>query len=564
VDYDYVIVGAGAAGCVLANRLTENSNVKVALIEAGSDRNARKTIVKTPLAMITFMAPALKFLGGPKFMSWFESEPEPGLQGRKMALPRGKGTGGSTNVNGQILIRGQREDFDSWKEMGCDGWAYEDLLPYFKKLERFEILADPASSKAIKFGGKALSPQIDPAYHGLNGPLNIAAPRSDNPLNTVYFNAAVSAGHRLNADFNGAQQNGIGYYTFTQKNGERFTAEAAYINPIRSRPNLTILSDRNVTRVIMDGKKAVGVTWTRGTETGEARGKEIILSAGSFASPHLLMLSGIGNARDLKRHKIDVVHDLPGVGENLQDHLDITLEFKGKDTSAYGISWKALPRNILHVLDWLFRRRGLFATTTAEAGGFVSTDPATTRPDIQLFFCSAKGNTQSASGFTGHSFLLHVTELRPGSIGKLTLNSADPAVKPSILFNFFRGKSTEEALRKGVHICRNIVAQKEFAPYVEAEVSPGPDVQSDGAIDAFIRQTVGTLFHPVGTCSMGTDKMAVVDPANLRVHGLEGLRVVDASIMPAVVSANTVAATYCLAEKAADLIKAEKRPITRA
>ncbi len=564
MSYDYVIVGAGPAGCVLANRLTEDPSIKVALIEAGSDKNARKTIVKTPLAMVTFMAPALAFLGGPKFMSWFESEPEPGLQGRVLALPRGKGTGGSSNVNGQILIRGQREDFDEWKDMGCEGWGYDDLLPYFKKFERFEPLADPKSAKNFKMGGKPIVPQLDAKYHGMSGPLNIALPRSDNPLNQIYFDAAVAAGHKLNADFNGESQNGIGYYTFTQKNGERFTAEAAYINPIRSRSNLTILSDRNVTRVLMEGKKAVGVAWSQGAETGETRGKEVILSAGSFVSPHLLLLSGIGSKRELERHNIKVVHDLPGVGENLQDHLDITLEFKGKDTTAYGISWKALPRNILHFFDYIFRKRGLFATTTAESGGFVSTDPSTDRPDIQLFLCSAKGNTQSASGFTGHSFLLHITDLRPGSIGKLSLKSADPNQKPSILFNFFRGKSSEAALRKGVHICREIVAQKHFAPYVEAEVSPGPEVQSDGAIDAFIRQTVGTLFHPVGTCSMGKGDMAVVDPASLRVHGVEGLRVVDASVMPAVVSANTVAATYCLAEKAADLIKGEKASITRA
>ena len=553
--YDYVIVGGGAAGCVLANRLTENPQINVAVIEAGPDHNARKTIVKMPLAMITFMAPALAFLGGPKFMSWFESEPEPGLQGRKLALPRGQGTGGSTNINGQIYIRGQREDYDHWRDVGCDGWGYDDLLPYFKKIEHFEMLANPKAGRGFVLNNKPLVDQIDATYHGQNGPLNIAPPRANNRLNTAFLNAAKTAGFALNADFNGAEQSGFGYYTFTQKNGERASAEAAYLNPIRARPNLTILPNCKVSRILMESKKAIGVEWVKDSKTAETLGKEIILSAGTFVSPHLLMLSGIGDQQELKQHKIKLVHHLPGVGKNLQDHLDITLEFKTKDTTAYGLSWKALPRNILHVLDWVFRRRGLFASTTAETGGFVSTQSDSIRPDIQLFFCSAKGNTQSAGGFSGHAFLLHVTELRPGFIGTLSLKSANPNEKPSIIFNVFRGANSQAALRNGLKICRKLVAQKAFAQYLESETSPGPEVESDGAIDAFIRQTVGTLFHPVGTCAMGQGEQAVVDPATLRVHGVAGLRVVDASIMPAVVSANTLAATYCIAEKAADAIK---------
>jgi choline dehydrogenase len=394
MEYDYLIVGAGAAGCVLANRLSADPNVKVALIEQGPDKNARKTIVKMPLAMVTFMAPALAFLGGPKFMQWFETEPEPGLQGRRIALPRGIGTGGSTNVNGQCYNRGQREDFDEWRDLGCEGWGYDDLLPYFKKLETYE--------------GRD---QIDLSYHGTNGPLNIAPPRNVNPLSKLFIDAALSAGHRRNYDFNGAHQDGVGYYAFTQKNGERVTAESAYINPIRHRANLTIISNRKVERIVMEGKKAVGVDGIRA--------KEVILSAGAFVSPQLLLLSGIGNKKQLAKHGIKVVHHLPDVGENLQDHLDVTLEFEAKTTVAYGISWRALPSNILHVLKWMCFRRGLFSSTTGEVGAFLSTEPKTTRPDIQLFFCAAKGNTQSASGFTGHAFLVHVCQLRPGSIGKL-------------------------------------------------------------------------------------------------------------------------------------------------
>jgi choline dehydrogenase-like flavoprotein len=556
--YDYVIVGAGAAGCVLASRLSEDPSVKVALVESGPDRNSKKPLVKMPLAMVTFMAPALAFLGGAKFMSWFETEPEPGLQGRRIALPRGKGTGGSTNVNGQCFIRGQREDFDQWRELGNKGWGYDDLLPYFRKLERFDLVADPQSAAHIKLNGKPIAEQIDAKYHGGDGPLDVAQLRSVNPMCEVYLKAAQLAGHELTADFNGERQAGVGYYTFTQRNGERLTAEGAYLDPVRARPNLTIISNKHVTGVQMDGKRAVGVRWRDETGgTGETKGAEIILSAGSFASPHLLLLSGIGNGRDLERLGIDVVHDLPGVGKNLQDHLDVTLEYKAKTTAPYGISWKALPRNVIHVLDWIFRRRGVFASTTGEGGGFLSSVKGETRPDFQLFFCTAVANTQNAAGFTGHGFLMHICQLRPGSIGKLSLKSADPFEKPSILYNFFRGQSTMDVLREGIRMARQIIAQKPFEPHVDREVDPGPDVTSDGAIEAFIRQSVGTLFHPVGTCAMGTGPDAVVDPATLRVHGLAGLRVVDASVMPTIVSANTVAATYCLAEKGADLIKAE-------
>jgi choline dehydrogenase-like flavoprotein len=562
--FDYIVVGAGAAGCVLANRLTEDPNVRVALVEAGPDRNARKAIVRIPLAMVTFMAPALAFLGGPKFMSWFETEPEPGLQGRSIALPRGRGTGGCTNVNGQIFIRGQREDFDGWRDLGNPGWGFDDLLPYFRKLERFEPLADPASGRRIRVGGKPFHEGIDPAYHGTDGPLNIAPLRSVNPMAFAYLEAARLAGFELNPDFNGPRPNGVGLYAFTQKNGERVTAEGAYLDPVRSRPNLTVIADTQVTKVLFDGRTATGIAWRRGGETGTLSAREVVLAAGSFVSPHLLMLSGVGPARDLTRHGIDVVHDLPGVGENLQDHLDVTLEYRAKSIAPYGLSWKALPRNALHVGDWLLRRRGLFSSTTGEGGGFVSTDPASERPDIQLFFCTGRANTQAASGFTGHGFLMHVCQLRPGSIGRLTLKSADAAQKPSILYNFFRGDSTMDVLREGIRLARRIMAQKPFEPHLDAEIDPGPEVQSDGALDAFIRERVGTLFHPVGTCAMGRGDESVVDPETLRVHGVAGLRVVDASIMPRIVSGNTVAATYCLAEKGADLIKAEEKALSRA
>ncbi|MBA3326081.1 MAG: SDR family oxidoreductase [Rhodobacteraceae bacterium] len=447
--FDYVIVGAGADGCVLANRLSVDPGTRVCLVDAGPDRNARRAIVRVPLAMVTYMAPALAFLGGPRLMFWFETEPEPGLQGRAMALPRGQGTGGSTNVNGQIFIRGQREDFDHWRDLGNPGWGHDDLLPYFRNLERFEILDEPRSARHIRFGERPLAEQIDPSLHGLDGPPNVAPLRSVNPMAEVFLDAAQRAGHPLNPDFNGARQNGVGLYTFKQSNGERVTAEGAYLDTVRARPNLTVMADTKVTRLLLDGRRVTGVAYRRGGEEGALAAREVILSAGCFVSPHLLMLSGIGNARDLDRHGIAPVHDLPGVGENLQDHLDITLEYRARSTAPYGVSWRALPRNVLHVLDWFARGRGLFASTAGEGGGFVSTDPASDRPDIQLFFCTGRANTQEASGFAGHGFLMHVCQLRPGSIGRLTLRSADPADKPSILYSFFRGDSSMEPLRRG-------------------------------------------------------------------------------------------------------------------
>ncbi|MDE2386058.1 MAG: GMC family oxidoreductase N-terminal domain-containing protein, partial [Alphaproteobacteria bacterium] len=435
----------------------------------------------------------------------------------------------------------------AWSASGATGWSYEDCLPYFKKLERLELLADPASARHLPSDLQ----RADPAFHGTEGPLNVAPLRSLTPMAHVFLAAAKLAGMKLTADFNGESQAGAGLYMFNQRNGQRVTAEGAYLAPIRNRPNLSVIPNRRATRLIMEGKRCIGVEC--GTEQFHAR--EVILSAGSFVSPHLLMLSGIGNERDLRKAGIVPMHHLPGVGENLQDHLDITIEYKARSTAPYGISWKSLPRNVLHVADWLLRKRGLFASTTAEGGAFVDTTSGT-RPDIQLFFCSGVANTQNAKGFTGHGFLMHVCQLRPGSVGALKLKSASAKDKPSIIYNFFRGQSTFESLREGLKIARAIVAQTPFAPHLDREVSPGPEVVSDGAIEAFIRQTASTLFHPIGTCKMGTDEMAVVDPKSLRVHGIDGLRVVDASIMPSIVSGNTVAATYMLAEKAASQIKA--------
>ncbi len=559
-DFDYIIVGAGAAGCVLANRLSADPKTRVALIEAGRDRNSRKAIVRIPLGMVTFMAPALRFLGGGKFMQWFETVAEAGLKNRRMSLPRGRGTGGSTLVNGQIFIRGQREDFDQWRDLGNENWGFEDLLPHFRKLERFEPLIDPQSDDHLPAQQERASNPIDKDYHGVAGEVTLAHMRSVNPLTQVFLDSAKLAGHTFNPDFNGPTQKGFGFYTFTQQDGERVTAESAFIDPIRHRPNLSIFSERRVTKVLFEGTRAKGVAWRSAEGTvGETRGAEVILSAGSFVSPHLLLLSGVGDRSQLEQHGVPLVHHLPGVGANLQDHLDVSLEYRAKTTAPYAASWKAFPRNVAHVANWIFRRRGLLSSTTAEGGAFISTTNSE-RPDIQLFFCTGLANTQNAKGFGTHGFIMHVCDLQPKMRGSLSLKSADPTEKPVIRYDALQDEGAFKAIRTGVKLAREIIYQEPFEPHLAEELAPGKDVQKDAEIDDFIRNTVGTLFHPVGTCAMGRDEMSVVDPASLRVHGTSGLRVVDASVMPRIVSGNTVAATYAVAEKAAQLILGNRSP----
>lgn len=556
-DYDYVIVGGGTAGCVLANRLTEDPDVRVVMIEHGRDNNSRNRLVRTPLGVASFFVPFLKFLGGGKLVDWYESAPEPGLQGRSIALPRGRAVGGSSTINGMIYVRGQREDYDHWRDLGNEGWGFDDLLPYFKKIESFEALNDPASTRHLRFGEGSLSSQIDPHYHGLGGPLNVAPIRHVNPLCAAYFKAAESLGLPLNPDHNGASQAGVGYYWYVNKDGYRHSAEGAYIDPIRSRPNLTILSETKALKILTEDKRAVGVLCDRAGVRSEVMARrEVILCAGSFISPQLLMLSGIGDARALQRHGIDLVHHLPGVGANLQDHVDTWVKYRAKSHAAYGLSWRSLPANIGHVLNWFFRRRGMFASTTSEAAGFLSTVAGVARPDVQLFFNVTLGMVQDADSITGHGWLVHVCDLRPNSAGHVRLKSADPFEAPEIQFNFFRGESTMDVLVGGIKLVREIMAQPAFQNHLAEETAPGEDVQSDGAIQAYIRENCATLYHPVGSCRMGRGPMDVVDPATLEVHGIGKLRVIDASIMPSIVSANTMAATYCIAEKGADLVKA--------
>lgn len=562
-EFDYVIVGGGVAGCVVANRLTEDPSVSVAMLEFGSSGNDKRHIVRTPLGMVTFMMPNLAFLGGPKMMYLYEAEPSRGLGNTKMVLPRGKALGGSSMVNGMIYIRGQKQDYDDWRDMGNPGWGYDDLLPYFRKSENFVLATEPNITRNFKLGGKPVRHQIDMNYHGVGGPVSVAPPRSPNPMCQTYFEACVEAGYRLNADFNGSDQEGIGYHWLTQKGGERWGAESSYANPARSRPNLTIITQAKALKVLMSGKRATGVSYdSAGQMMQVGARKEVILATGAFVSPQLLMLSGVGDPRELKKNGIEVLHELPGVGQNLQDHIDTWTKQRATTNQTYGISWGTMHTNALHVLKWFMGRRGMFSSNTAEAGGFVKSGPDIDRPDLQLFFTSTMASAQASDSFWGHGWAMHACLLRPKSIGHIGLKSPDPYDAPLIAPNFFDDPYDLEILVRGVKIMRKIAEQPAFNLHRGEEVAPGRQVQSDDDIVAYIRQNCMTMFHPTSTCKMGTGDLAVVSPSTLLVHGLENLAIVDASVMPAVISGNTFAPTVAVAEKASDIIKARAKATT--
>jgi len=559
-DFDYVIVGGGVAGCVVANRLTENPNVRVAMLEFGTSGNHKRQIVRMPLGMVTFMMPNLAFLGGTNMMYLYEAEPSRGLGNTKMMLPRGKALGGSSMVNRMIYIRGQKEDYDSWRDMGNSGWGYEDLLPYFKKSENFVLANEPEATRNFRLGGKSVRDQIDMAYHGIGGPVSVSPPRSPNRMCQTYFEACVEAGYPLNADFNGSTQEGIGYHWLTQKGGERWGAESSYANPAKERPNLHIITEARALKILMNGKRAIGAAYERNGEVHEIRAaKEVILATGAFISPQLLMLSGIGKADELRRHGIEVNHDLPGVGSNLQDHIDTWVKQRSTSNYTYGISWSTMHTNAMHVLKWFSARRGMFTSNTGEAGGFVKSGQDADRPDLQLFFCTTMASAQAADSFWGHGWAMHACLLRPRSVGHVGLKSSDPHDAPLIAPNFFDDPYDMEVLVRGVRIMRQITDQPAFNPHRGEEVAPGRAVERDEDIAAYIRQNCMTMYHPTSTCKMGIDRMAVVSPSSLLVNGLENLSIVDASVMPAVISGNTFAPTVAVAEKAADLIKARRR-----
>ena len=518
-SYDYVIVGAGSAGCVLANRLTAGGDNEVLLLEAGKPDEKRE--IGIPAAFTELFKSAV---------DWeYDTEPQPELNDRELYWPRGKTLGGSSSINAMIYARGQPADYDHWAELGNDGWAYEDVLRYFKKAEHNE--RGPSE------------------YHGTGGPRNVADLQSPNELSEAFIEAGQTVGLAHNEDFNAGDQSGVGFYQVTQKDGQRHSAADAYLKPVLDRANLTAVTGAQVTRVRFDGQEAVGVEYVRDeSETPETvdASEEVILSAGAINSPQLLMLSGIGPADHLTDHDISVVADLPGVGRNLQDHLQVKVNYACEKP----VTLESAD-SLWNLLKYLVLKRGPLTSNVAEAGGFTSVLEGDERPDIQFHFGPSYSVNHGFDNPDGHGFWLGALCLRPDSRGQVSLQSADPFDDPSIDPQYLTEGDDLERLLEGVKLVRDILQAEPFDDYRGELVSPDVDMESDEQLIEHIREAAETLYHPVGTCKMGDDDMAVVDE-RLAVHGTDRLRVVDASIMPTITSGNTDAPTTMIAEKAAD------------
>ncbi|MGZ8302401.1 MAG: GMC family oxidoreductase [Telluria sp.] len=535
--YDYIIVGGGSAGCVLAARLSADPALSVCLLEAGPRDSS--PFIRVPLGIVRLMMS--------KKLNWqYFTQAQAGLDGRRLYWPRGKTLGGSSSTNAMIYTRGNRADYDHWAALGNPGWAFDDVLPLFLRSEHHEAGASP--------------------FHGSGGPLNVAALRSPNVLSRAFVDAAVAAGYPFNDDFNGAQQEGVNFYEVTQRQGERWSAARAFLHPALGRPNLTVLTGAHAERVLFDGKRAVGVAFRRGGSAASVGARrEVLLAGGAINSPQLLMLSGIGAPQQLAHHGIALRHALPGVGRNLQDHLDVLVVQRCRLPVSLGMSARTLPAQFKRLYDYLAHRSGALTSNSAEAGGFVKSRAALALPDLQFHFTPARldghARTLRSAAFTlwGHGYALHACPLRPASRGEVTLRSADPADPPLIDPRYLSERADLLAMIDCVRAARGVLAAAPFDPYRGAEIFPGAAVQSDADIEAFIRRKAETIYHPAGTCKMGSDPMAVVDH-RLMVHGVAGLRVIDASIMPTLVAGNTNAAAIMIAEKGADMVLAAALP----
>ena len=529
--YDYIIVGGGSAGCVLANRLSEDPETRVLLLEAGGKNSS--LMVKMPAGV----GQLIKDKGESNWGFW--TEPEPHLNNRSLWWPRGKGLGGSSAINGMIYIRGHARDYDQWRQMGLNGWSYSEVLPYFKRSEAIDTGAD--------------------AYHGGSGPLHVTHAKAENPIFKGVIKAGAEAGYLTTTDFNGYQQEGFGPYQLTIHKGRRWSAAVAYLDPIVGhRPNLTCLVGARTTRILVENGHAVGVEIVEG-KGGSPRtiyaDAEVLLASGAVQSPHILQLSGIGAPADLEAAGISVVHSLSGVGANLQDHVDVSLCYECPEPITLHSQTKGLKRLGIG-LGYLLTGKGVGTTQGLESGAFLKSRPDLDRPDLQLHAVLAIMKNHGKDPVQKDGFTFHVCQLRPESRGRVGLKSSDPLADPAIFANYLATEEDRRALREGVKMAREVASQPALARYRSAENEPGEHIRSDAEIDAWIARVAETIYHPVGTCRMGADgdPMAVVDD-QLRVQGIAGLRVIDASVMPTLIGGNTNAPTMMIAEKAADLIR---------
>ncbi|WP_286266212.1 GMC family oxidoreductase [Thalassotalea atypica] len=525
--FDYIIVGGGSAGCVLADKLSACGNYQVCLLEAGPKDSS--WLIHLPIGVVELMKS--------KTLNWlYNSSPENTQHQRQIFNPRGKTLGGSSSVNAMLYVRGQKEDYDHWESLGNKGWAYKDVLPYFRATQHQE--------------------RGESEYHGINGGLNVTESHSKLPIFDDFITAAQQAGYQPNDDFNGKDQEGVGYFQVTQKNGLRCSAAKAFLTPNLARPNLTVLTDVLVEKVLVEEKQAIGVQFTKKGKIKQIYAhKEVILSAGAFGSPQLLMLSGIGPKIELSKHNIEVLHELDGVGQNLQEHVDVLVVNKTNRTDVIAYRPVALAKLSSHLFKFLHSRSGVLTTSVAEAGGFIKSEPDLDRPDLQIHFIPAAmdDHGRNLKLMCQYGVAMHSCLLRPKSRGSVTLFGSNPKLHPNINLNMLSDESDQKIMIKAVRAMRDIFEQPALKQDLGSEVFPGQDCQSDDEILEFLKEKANTIYHPVGTCKMGHDALAVVDD-ELRVHGIDNLRVVDASIMPTLISGNTNAPTIMIGAKAADMI----------
>ncbi|ABY98991.1 TPA: choline dehydrogenase [Pseudomonas putida] len=524
--YDYIIIGAGSAGCVLANRLSEDAGTSVLVLEfGGSDRSV---LIQMPSA---FSLP----MNTKKYNWHYETVAEPHLDNRRLHCPRGKVLGGSSSINGLVYIRGHACDFDEWESLGAKNWSYRNCLPYFKRAEQY------------KFGGDD--------YRGGAGPLSTNNGNNmQNPLYGAWVEAGAEAGYIKTDDCNGYMQEGFGAMHMTVKDGVRWSTANAYLRPAMTRPNLTVITHAMTRRILLDGKRAVGVEYDHGGQTHKVMcNREVLVASGPIGSPHLLQRSGIGPAAVLKSAGIEVRHDLPGVGENLQDHSEIYIQYACKQPVTLNGKMNLLGKAMIG-LRWLLFKDGLGASNHFEAGGFIRSSKGLRWPDIQFHFLPAAMRYDGDKPFKGHGFMVLTGPNKPKSRGHVRALSADPYQHPQIRFNYLESEEDREGFRRCVRLTREIIAQPAMDRYRGEELAPGPQVQTDEEIDAFVRANMESTMHPCGSCRMGEDEMAVVD-SMLRVRGLQGLRVIDSSVFPSEPNGNLNAPTIMLAERAADLVR---------